>query len=76
VLFGVQSLRREFFMPLYRAYFFNQNGRIVGVHSIDRDGDDDDAISAARLLLNETSFLSIEVWNLGRRIASLERERE
>jgi hypothetical protein len=44
-------------MPLYRAYFLNQIGRIVGVRSIDRDGNDD-AISAARLLLYETTLLA------------------
>jgi hypothetical protein len=48
-------------------------GQFVGPHSFDAD-DDVTAIDRARELLQETTYLSMELWNLGRRVAAMQRE--
>ena len=55
----------------YRVYFYDEAGLIAGVHTIDRENNED-AMSAGQPLLDGTSFAVIEVWEKGRRVGSAE----
>lgn len=64
---------REEGMSDYSAYFINDTGYIVGVESI-RSLTDSEALGAARRLLVGTKFPSMEIWDVSRCVAIVDRE--
>jgi len=60
-------------MAFYRAYFLDADGHIVAVHPFDADADAL-ALGAAQRLLSETNFPGMELWELSRRVAVLDRK--
>jgi hypothetical protein len=57
----------EGIMPMYRAYFIDENDRVESFKPVDADSDEE-ALAAARQLVNGHD---VEVWLLDRMVARL-----
>ena len=62
-------------MPTYRFFLKESSGRIIGVHLLDCEGDDEISQVAKRLLNAEDRHIrSIEAWDGPRHVLELRRE--